>query len=45
VPISIDEKRLERIDRKIVAYLASLAGRNQERFCAPALDRIRFAAA
>jgi len=35
----------EKLDRKIVGYLASLAGRNSRRFCAPPVDRIRFAAA
>lgn len=40
-----DERKLRSIETKIVNYLASIAGRNSRRFCAPGLDRIRFAAA
>ncbi len=38
-------KQVEVADRKIATYLATLAGRNPERFCAPTIDGIRRAAA
>jgi hypothetical protein len=45
IALQISEQNLETIDRKITAYLASLAGKNEFRFCAPKIESIRFAAA
>jgi hypothetical protein len=43
--VVIDERRLQSIDKKITNYLSALCGKHPRRFCAPSLDRIRFAAA
>lgn len=41
----LTEKKIEQTDRRIVAYLATLAGKSAARFCAPTIDKIRFSAA
>lgn len=43
--VLIDERRIQSIDRKIVNYLAAIAGKHPRRFCAPRVENIRFCAA